>query len=39
MVIYRYIVMYSTIIIGKFRFIIIIIYAVPTLHIGKWQTS
>ena len=32
MVMYRcgYIVMYSTIIIGKFRFIIIIIYDVPT---------
>ena len=32
MVIYRcgYIVMYSTIIIGKFRYIIIIIYEVPT---------
>ena len=33
MVIYRcgYIVMYSTIIIGQFRYIIIIIYEVPTL--------
>ena len=35
MVIYRcgYIVMYSTIIIGKFRYIIIIIYEVPTIRL------
>ena len=37
MVIYRcgYIVMYSTIIIGKFRYIIIIIYEVPTISKGE----